>query len=83
VQVGGIVMWNVGNAPGLIYTGTITRGSATGAMGYAAPAPNPGWGSFLLVCSTGTAPPEQRVGNGRGGGDPVVGRARDLAAMAA
>jgi hypothetical protein len=50
-------MWNFTNAAGLIYTGTLTYGSVTGAQGYASAPPNPGSGSFYMTrVSTSPAP---------------------------
>lgn len=70
-QVDGIAAWNFSNAPGLIYTATVTYDSVTGAMGYASAPPNPGTGSFYMIRKTAAVPVQ--------GGLPEVTEGVDMA----
>jgi immune inhibitor A len=59
VQVDGGVLWTFDGVPGLVYSGSVTSGSVAGVMGYAAPPPNPGSGSFYLLRAPVRSTPAQ------------------------
>jgi hypothetical protein len=49
IQIGDTAIWTFSNAPGLVYTCTITAGGLKGVMGYTTASPNPGKGRFTAT----------------------------------
>lgn len=49
IQIGDTAIWTFSNAPGLVYTCTVTPNALKGVMGYTTAPPNPGKGRFTAT----------------------------------
>ena len=75
IQVEGVAAWTFTNAPGLVYTGSITHNAVLGIMGYTSDPPNPGTGSFYLVSQAASpAPDDGQLAALTADNDPAVFR---------
>jgi hypothetical protein len=70
IQIGNTAIWTFSNAPGLVYTCTVTANGLNGVMGYTTAPPNPGKGRFTATRAASAAAEAM---------DPLLGPSRDLA----
>ncbi len=69
IQIGNTAIWTFDNAPGLVYTCTVTANELKGVMGYTTAPPNPGKGRFKAIRAAAVA--ESAM-------DPVIGVTKGL-----
>ncbi|RFU21928.1 hypothetical protein [Geodermatophilus marinus] len=72
-QVEGMAVWTFTNAPGLVYTATVTRNSLAGIQGYASAPPNPGTGCFYALRQASPAVAEELAAAPEADRDAAVG----------